>query len=199
MFALIRFIVGVVLGAAVMFAWGFFYWGGEVIDLPYQAWKVSSDDAAAAEALAAHFPETGTYHVPSMTHPREELEEMLNAGPVAMVHIEHGGCSMEDPKMMYHGAYHCLAATLALAFVLRAAGTMRSNFAQRVTCTIMTGLAAAVLIDGGDAVWWSQSWAWTFAKAGYHVSAFILAGVVLAAFIGPPKFDDTERPEGVPV
>lgn len=62
-----------------------------------------------------------------------------------------------------------------------------SAYWERVGFVALVGLTAAVLIDGGDAVWWQIPWPWKLYQAFYDFSFWLIAGLILARFIGAPK------------
>ena len=47
----------------------------------------------------------------------------------------------------------------------------------------LAGLASAVMIHFGDAVWWSISWEWKLHQALYDACVWVIAGLVLAKFV----------------
>lgn len=42
----------------------------------------------------------------------------------------------------------------------------------------------------GDGIYWFQPWPWLVLNAAYDVVAFVVAGLVLAAFVKPPPARD---------
>ncbi len=60
---MLRTIVGVIIAAVVIYAWGFLYWG--LGPYPKYIWKHPADGDRAGQALVQHFPERGTYFVPA--------------------------------------------------------------------------------------------------------------------------------------
>ena len=55
--------------------------------------------------------------------------------------------------------------------------------APRVGFVALIGLTAALLCDGGDAVWWQIPWSWKLYQAGYDFSFWLIAGLILARFV----------------
>jgi hypothetical protein len=53
----------------------------------------------------------------------------------------------------------------------------------------LAGAAAALFIEGNEAVWWQITWQWKLYQAVYDVTFWIIAGLVLAAFVGPEPRD----------
>ena len=42
-----------------------------------------------------------------------------------------------------------------------------------------------MFIEGNEAVWWQITWQWKLYQAVYDVAFWIIAGMILAAFIRP--------------
>ena len=148
-----RQIVGAILAAVVLFAYGFLYWGAN--PLPYYAWQKTNGDEAAGQALREHFPQPGTYYVPGMYNDEQTLERLYSTGPIAMLHIASlDGLPTMDPGIMIRGLLLNLAMVLILGAIMRAALPATPTYGSRLKLAALIGFAAAVLIDGGQAVWW---------------------------------------------
>ncbi|MCG8592177.1 MAG: hypothetical protein MJE66_23030 [Proteobacteria bacterium] len=175
-----RMALGILLAALAGYFWGFVYWGAN--PLPYTAWRQAADDVAAGEALRLHFPEAGTYYVPALD--RERTPELFEAGPVAVVHmLSIEGRPQADPGIMIRGFALVLVSCGLLAGILRHAAL--PTYRQRAQLALWIGVAAAVVVDLGGAVWWQLSWEWQLYQAFYDATAFAVPGLVLAHFAGP--------------
>ena len=98
-----RLLIGIILASVAMFAFGFAYWG-PLNPLPYSAWKQTPNDAAAQSALRSHFPEEGTYFVPTVHQDQETLTERYHACLIAIVHlVSTEGKDPFDPAIMIKG------------------------------------------------------------------------------------------------
>ena len=60
---MVQAIVGIVATAIVLNIFGFIFWGAATVH--YQSLQTFPDSGAAQSALATHFPEVGTYLIPS--------------------------------------------------------------------------------------------------------------------------------------
>ncbi len=176
-----RLVLGIVIAAIVLYLWGFLVWGLG----PYRTviWKKPADEAAARKVLKAQFPENGTYYVPSFGQEQAVVEE-FKQGPVAMVHIlAVGGRPLADPSIMIGGFVLNLVALALIALILQRVASAMPNYGQRVGFVALIGLTAALLCDGGDAVWWQIPWSWKLYQAGYDFSFWLIAGLILARFV----------------
>ncbi len=183
---MIRAIIGVVVTAIVLYAWGFVYWGMG----PYaqQIWKSAEDEAVARKLLREQFPENGTYYVPGHDQDPETVKEQFEEGPVAFVYVlAADGRPQFDPSIMIQGFINNLVVIILIAGMLAMVSSALPNYFLRVLFAALGGLTCAVLVDIGDIVWWGISWDWKLYKAFYTFSAWLISGIVLAAFIGPAK------------
>ncbi len=58
-----------------------------------------------------------------------------------------------------------------------------ASYFERLKLAALIGVAASLLIDGGDVAWWQIPWQWKIYQAVYNVSVWIIGGAVLAAFV----------------
>lgn len=176
--------LGVVLATLAMFLWGMVYWGAN--PLPYRSWKAAGDDEAAQRLLREHFPDVGTYFVPSLRTDPESLARRYGAGPVAFVHVTSQGRPVHDTSIMAKGLALDLLSALAMASLLYMAAPALVTYRRRAGFAAVAAVGAALLIDGGDAVWWSIPWQWKAHQAAYDATVWWVAGLVLARFTGRP-------------
>lgn len=181
---MVRLIVGIVLADVVLYFWGFLFWG--VNPFWSQVIRQASDDRAAAQAVRTHFPARGTYLVPGLHQPAETLATAFPEGPVAFVHVTHpDGRPIMDPQIMLNGFLLNTVVVVLIALVLNQVKPALPSYASRVGHCLLIGLTAAILVDIGEAAWWTLPLDWKLWQAGYSASVWLVAGAVLAAFIRP--------------
>lgn len=66
-----------------------------------------------------------------------------------------------------------------LAIVLQNAAPLAAHVRRAFT----TGLAAVILVEGSDIVWWGYTWGWKLWGAVYHVLVFVIGALVLSKFL----------------
>jgi hypothetical protein len=160
------------------------YWGFG--PYPTLIWKKAKNDELAGQALLTHFSDQGTYFVPGRSADQAAQTVLFERGPVAMVHmISPKGRPMFDPAMMGQGFVLNLAVIVLVAMLLHNIAGSTPTYLGRVGIVALAGLIASILIDGGDIVWWRIPWEWKLYQAAYNVSVWIIAGVILAAFVRP--------------
>ncbi len=171
-------LLGSLLSAIALFVWGFIYYGASGI--PY---SFLGDAADNGPVLDAAFPETGTYVVPD---PRlENVAELHERGPFAMVHIHKGGLSMMSPSLMIGGFLHGFVYALLLGLLLQQI-CKKSGYAARVGFVTLAGTAGTFMARVGDAVWWYNPWGWQLSNVAYTIIGSAIVGLVLARFIKSP-------------
>lgn len=177
-----RHMLGVALASAVMYVFGFIYWG--LNPLPYNAWKATANDFAAGQALMEHFPENGTYMVPGPHNAPDQLSELYERGPVAFVHmLDRDGRPQVDTNVMALGMLLNLLVVLLLSIILDQISPALPTYGKRVRFIILAGIAASIMIDGGDVVWWHIPIFWKLYQAVYNIVSWTLVGLVLAHFV----------------
>lgn len=181
-------LLGSVIAAVALFLWGFVYWA--VSPLPYTALKAAADDAAAGQALLEHFPKSGTYYLPDPKNP--DLDEMNNLhrqGPVAMVNIDVDGSVPASPSVLLAGFAHMLMTTLMISLLMRLTGNALATYGDRVLFVFLAGVIVAFWTRISDVIWWGLGLPWQMYNAIYDVSAWLIAGLILAKFVGPKQTD----------
>ncbi len=190
---MIRFIGGSILASIILFMWGFVVWG---IGNPYyskEIWKAPTDETVAAKVLLEQFPANGVYQVPSH-HNENGLEGRYQSGPIAFVHmIVADGREMMDPEIMTTGFIVNTIYVFVLAGILWRIRDAVPTYLQRVWVVFWLGVMAAVFSNLGDVTWWQLDLRWELYDAMYTVTAFLVTGLVLAAFV--PKSSTQQHAE----
>ena len=175
-------IIGIVVTTIVLYLWGFLYWG--VSPIPYSFQKQTSDDAAAQEILAEHFPESGTYYIPGAGNEPEVRTSLYETGPRGFVHIQHGETSEGNLTVMIGGFVLNLAVVSLMAFFFIMAGA--SEFRDFVRLSIVAGAIAVIAIDVGDMIWWQIPFEWKIWQLIYDYTLWLIAGHLLGVFMKEP-------------
>lgn len=177
-----RMLIGIVISAVALYLWGFVFWG--LGKYPWLIWKQPTDEAAARAALKEQFPENGPYFIPAYTEDMEAAEAAYAAGPVAFVHMLHiDGRPIMDPRIMVQGFLNNLVVIVLIALALRRVAPALPTWRQRARFVALVGLAATVLTEIGDAIWWGIDWNWKLYQAAYFLGFWMMAGIILAYFI----------------
>ena len=84
-----------------------------------------------------------------------------------------------DPVTMVYGFIQYLVVGVVLVFVLQRDGALGSQVGRAA----LLGLAAVVVIEGSDLIWWLYPLEWKLWAAVYHVLVFVISALVLAKFL----------------
>ena len=177
-------LLGSVIAAVALFFWGFVYWA--VSPLPNTALKTVVDEPAAGQALLEHFPQSGTYHLPDPQNADiDEMNALHRQGPVAMVDIDVDGAVPQSPIVMLAGFAHMLITTLMIALLMRLTGNALATYGDRVLFVFLAGVIVAFWTRISGVIWWGLGLPWQMYNAIYDVSSWLIAGLILAKFVGP--------------
>jgi len=179
-----KLLLASLVAALAMMAWAFLFWttpiAGNLFGHPGPA------EDLLRSALAA-LPESGAYFVPDMPEggDMEAWKARHRAGPIAHLHVIKGGAEPMPPTQYVWGLLHMLVTALILAFMLRMALPVLDGYAARVGFVVLAGLAAAVWGQLGQPIWFLHGWGYHILYALYDWISWLLAGLVLGAFIKP--------------
>jgi hypothetical protein len=188
-----RTLLGILIASVVLYMFGFLWWGGA---LPYATaiWKQPVEQDTVRVALRKHFPDNGVYFVPGFNEDQAAAEKLTAEGPVAFVHmLAVNGRPLLDPQIMVGGFVLNVAAIVLMTLLLQRAAPALPRYAQRVGFTALAGLTAALLMDGGDVVWWQIDVAWKLYIGAYHLLFWSITGMILAWAV-PSRSPAIDRP-----
>ena len=162
--------IGIVVNAVVLFVFGFLFWAAN--PLPGNTWNSAPDPGAAESALIEQFPDTGVYGVPGAGGTPTAVQ--------AMIYVNHEPPENPmDPVTMVYGFIQYLVVGVVLVIVLQRGGTLGSQVGRAA----LLGLAAVVVIEGSDLIWWLYPLEWKLWAAVYHVLVFVISALVLSKFL----------------
>ena len=178
-----RVVLASILGAVVFMAWGFAFWAGGLA--PKDLFKSAPDEPTAMAALAASFPESGVYVLPSPTKGMADPDFVARhaAGPIAQVFIQREGSAVNDPQLYALGFLHDVVSAFLLALVLAGVSSGLPGFGQRWFALVLVALFAVVAQEGADIIWWGHDAAYHVWIAGYAVAGWALAALPIAALV----------------
>ena len=111
---MLRPTIGVLLATLLMYVFGALYWSSP---FPGGATRASPNDAAAQQALGEHFPQPGTYFVPSLGQDEKTFLSLHENGPVALLHVNAGTPAMQ-PSVFIKGFVHEIVVVVLIAVLL---------------------------------------------------------------------------------
>ena len=191
---ILRLIVGSVVSAAVLMAWGMLFW----MVLPFGELAIHPlpDGDRLGALLHETIPETGSYVWPmpegGQQQPAGEGDEN-GAEPAAMsgrpfIHVFYSqeGSDPNGPTMYGLGFAHFAGTSLLVGCLLWFANL--KWYISRVGLTVLSGVMAIWWQNFGDVIWWHHSCLYHVVLGGFELVGAVLMGLVMAAFVGPlPK------------
>ena len=178
-----RFILGVVLSAVVLFVWGFVFW----TVLPYSpsVFQELPNPTGVVAALNQDGPlESGVYMIPGGDPANEETANRYQQGPIATLLFRKDGANPMDPMVMVKGFLHMLGSSFLLAIVLATAG--RRTYMGRFLLCFWIGLFVSIWAEMSGVIWYHYPISYACIHQTYHVTSLIVLGAILSFFIQPP-------------
>ena len=142
----IKLLLGALLAAIAIFAWGFLFW----VLMPQPEWGVQSIPAEHLPAVNEAFSplEPGAYRLVDRNQIEGETDEQLIArhqqGPIGFLYVGPGGAPMGDSLTMLEGFLHAFVAALLVGFLLMLAKPSLPDYFERLKFVVIAGLFASV-------------------------------------------------------
>ncbi len=165
-------ILSALLGGVAIFIWGFIFW--VMLPSDQYAYKLSQNDRQLISFMEQR------YDIPS-THVSYLSEQETPIVATVFLQRSNGYASM-----LWQGLIFMIIAAGCLAVAIRLIPVLPSSYFKRVMLISVIGIAATVLANLGDPIWFTQGWGWHLVQAAYDLSCWVVAALVLAAFIKPP-------------
>lgn len=177
-------VTGSFLAAVATFIFGALFWTSP---LPYGAVHEVGSDRIAEALLERIFPDTGLYMVPSpslsATDP-ERYAQLHREGPVVMANVVHAAGEPMAAGTFAIGFLHQFVGCLLIGMLLLQVSPALPSLGARAAFVALVGFTAAYWANLGAVVWWHSPIGWEFWKLVHDVVVWIIAGLVLARFMG---------------
>lgn len=203
----LRVLLGAIASAVALMAWGLLFWVvlGGVLGGP----RALPEEAALVDALARRIGASGTYVFPAPPGPEqgaggagqgsavqvaageaaamEAFRRVQMAGPTGVLHLNRAGFDPLAPRQHALAFAQVFAASLVAALLLLALRESLETYSQRAMFVLALGVFAALAVRLYDPVWWHLPWRHFLRGALYDVTAWLVAGMVLAAIVRPGR------------
>lgn len=184
--------LGVLLAGLAMFVWGALFW---TVPFTYRlAFNSVPDEVAMGTTLKEALPTSGTYLLPDPVGDREVATERYASGPIAMLYVHRAGADPMMTSVFVFGFLHMLVSALFIALLLYKVKGALPTYRARFASVVIAGAAASLFSNLGDPIWWHQAWVTHLTFAAYDLVAWIVAGLVLAAFVKPISAPEPSEP-----
>lgn len=177
--------VGALIAAMAMYVWSFVFWS--VLPQPQQvAGRAARDEAALRGVLRDALPEAGVYFVPHFDpQDTDGFAQRHLEGPLATIHFQPQGQAPLRFTVLATGFLHFFACALGMGGLLRLFAGAR-GYLLRVVFVAAVGLLGAVSAHLAAPIWFLQPWPFHLLNTAYMAGEWLIAGLVLAAFIKAP-------------
>jgi hypothetical protein len=174
--------IGSVIAAVAMMISGFVYFAGPVALVGFASAN-DAQSAAVQTALASNLTETGTYLIPNPS--TESGTTLFGKGPVATVHYNAKGFSLESVDGMIWGFVLYLVAAVLMAAALSQLDRRVPDFRSRAIIVVCFAFACTALNVLTDPIFSHQDWTYAlFAFVG-DVLILCIGGLIIARWFLP--------------
>ena len=187
-----RVVLAALASAALMFLWGFVFWG-PVINATARLMAPLPADAeldAVAPLRRAQVPD-GMYVYPGPLAGGSDQAAIdawtakIQEGPVFHLAYHQQGVSPMEPMMFIKGLVHNFAIALLSAILLATVVDSLPRYAGRVGFRVLLTLIAAIWTNVGSVIWWFHTPQYCAGQMAYEIVAGLLMALVTAALIKP--------------
>ena len=195
---LILLFVGANLVAVLQMAWGFAFWTATPIPFDYMVQPMPAEhEGLVIKDLEAAKLESGHYFYPwagkdVMLGKESEAQKTFfkkhEEGPLVEIVYHKGGLSTTQEMLTYvYGYLHFLGCSLLAGLMLMLASRGLPSYFSRLLFLLMLAVFAPVAITLANPIWYHHPCIFSLVSAGFEMVAWLIAAIVLAAFVRPPR------------
>lgn len=189
---MVRYLLGALLSAIVVFFWGYVFWG--LSPIPYFFMHRFNDQTEVGKVLERNAPESGVYFLPfpgDATSPDPEVRKALlenhRKGPLVEVQYNKEGDDMESPVIYAAGFGQILLSSLLVGLLLWMALPNLKTYPMRVLFVFLAGVFASAAITLAGPIWFYHPWQGAANVAIHHLVGWLLAGLVMGLVMRPKQ------------
>jgi len=182
--AMIRLVIGSILGGLAQFFVGFIFWGTPLTRLAFTI-AGPGENAALQNALAQTLTPTGTgtYFIPWPDTPGGTT--LLGKGPIATIHFTTGGSAAVDPGALLGGLIVSILTAFLIGLALHGIAARVGSLGERLRVALLISIAAAIYILIGQPLYNHYGWGYWIYLFVSQVAGFIAASFVIARWFLP--------------
>ena len=186
-----RLITGGIVGGITLFMWGFVSW--VILTWHFDTVRHDSGVMAVVEDIEDNLQETGVYYFPPMTTMRpdetemEAYTELHKNSPSGMIFYNAQHLDPMSPSRLFVGFLADVGAALFATLLLIVALPSLPKYWGRVVYVAALGVFAIFAIRMVDGAFFNLPIRWTVNMILDTAISWMLAGLVLAAIVRPPK------------
>lgn len=190
----LRIALGTLLSSIAMFVWGAIYWTALFLPMNVTRNLSTEQQGTLIEALQPHLTSDGVYFVPSPDPAIDESDDAAatwikrhQQGPIAQIRYRRSGIDPMSPKTLIAGFIHNLACTGFVAWLLASLRRSFCCYAARLGFVVGMGFFAGLWVEMRTVIWMYEPLDYQLFSAFYDISAWLVAGLVLAAVVKAPR------------
>jgi hypothetical protein len=179
-----------ILGAVITFAWSAFVHMNPLTGMLGLSMLNEKEDAVMA-AVREQVPQPGLYYFPGMDMSKSATPEQeaawkakYKAGPSGLLLVQPKSDDPMPPRMLIIEFVSTLGCALIAAFILT---STVGPFTRRVGIVMLLGLFSWLAISVSQWDWYAFPFAFVALDAIDQIIGWLLAGLVMAKLIKPPK------------
>ena len=179
-----KFLMGVVVTAVVLFFWGFVFW--MMMPFPKNVYRTAPQQDTYVDQLQAAISEPGAYLIPAgmSADPTDPtIQERHLAGPLVTILYRGEGAPVQGASVFMNGFLHMLVAAILAGMIVISSG--RQTYFGRFMVIFWVGIFAAVWTQVSKVVWFYYPWNYCLLEMGYIASSILWMGLILAFFLKP--------------
>jgi len=192
-----KVIIGGILGAAIMFSWGFIAWSIVPLHTPTMR-NVANEDSLMAVMRSSMDAKT-VYLFPGMPVPTpdmttqqkeaamKEWEQKYAKGPTGMIFYDPKGSSPMMADQMVIGFIMCFLSAALAGWLLARSTAVMSGYVTRVMYCGVLGIFVSLVAHLTNWNWMGFPLDYTIAMMVDTIVGWILAGLGIAAFVKEKK------------
>ncbi len=183
-------LIASLVAAVVLMLWGAVYW--TVLPFGYQVLQPVVHEGPIVKSLERSLAGTGVYMIPFLSQEQmqdpaavEAMSAQHRQGPLVQIFYTKEGVEPMAPAVFIGGFLNFFTSALIVAALLTMALPGLRSYSQRALFVFLVGLFGGVAIDLARPIWWLQPWDYWIHQALFPITAWLLAGLVMAALIKP--------------
>jgi hypothetical protein len=188
----VRVFGAAVLSTALMFAWGFVYWG-PVINATSRLTEglpAETELDVLAPMRAANLPDGMYLYPPPLADMGDKAAEdawknKIKEGPLIHMAYHQSGVSPMEPMMFAQGLVHNFVIALLSGGLLAMVVHTLPSYASRVGLLTLVTIIAALWTNVGNLIWWFHTPEYIGGQIVYAVVSGMLMALVTAAIVRP--------------
>lgn len=181
-----KIIIAGIIGGIVITIWGFVAWMG--LNFHKDTMKGCPEDEIFSHIFVNSMKDEGVYVIPAMPDSHTEAtqkayQEKIKSGPIATIFFRPSGGDPTMTKDIIVGTIFNIIAAMLAAWILSRSTASKQSYFARVSFVGVLAIFATITIHISNWNWMYFPLKYTTAMAADLIIGWVLAGLIIAAFI----------------